>query len=769
MDNGNNSSFNLKQDQPTPQVNQPMPEMNQQTYGQAPQMNQQAYGQPSQMNQPVYGQTPQMNQPVYNQPQAPMGGGNGGSGQPPKVKKPLTGGKLAGIIAGGVAAVAAIVCGVIFIPKLFRTDKEVVIDAFNASFQTEVVETNTDDALGSQEIEKKLRDNGGEISVVFNLNEIDGVKGNATVNINEIYNPIDKLVNYTINAAAEGKDVFAFNLIGEQDNTYIEFVNLIDGYFMLPNNDMDGAINSSFLGELLREEDVTIPDINVDYFSDGSDEVNVPANINSDYVKAFEKLWDSMEYKKQGNAKIDVNGTTVKAKEYTVTLKEENIEETFATMFDGVLQAALADPSALEDSGLTAADYEAALKQVKAMIPSLITGDFVLNVYIKDDKVVKCTSSDDISLYGMKFGYDFYVDIDENNVSGKLNFDVMGEKAGISFEVKDMKSNPNGKFSVFAPDNYIDLTFTSNVENTDTAKKANLDMSLVYNSDELMTIKLNCDGNKTDHSFNVSGNMTMPKDNSSMDFNMSGEVTDIVKGTSYSWVIDNMNISIDGSVVVGMDGRIDVDTTNNVAVAHDASKKIYEVATLTQNDFINILSDNEQMLNNYLQDLGISGSSKEDTESTKEESSNNDNNVDGPKILRAGDTEIEILKSYAGTKCTFNDEYYISFADDNQSISIDYTLYNNYDASELVQNGFYQEESSGDGDIDEINVEKTLSDSSKVVYSYTKRGDAIPYVTAYIVKQIGEDCLAVSVYVYGEEISSDELAEILADANFKVK
>ena len=33
----------------------------------------------------------------------------------------MTKGKLAAIISGGVAAVAAVVCGVIFLPKLFAT------------------------------------------------------------------------------------------------------------------------------------------------------------------------------------------------------------------------------------------------------------------------------------------------------------------------------------------------------------------------------------------------------------------------------------------------------------------------------------------------------------------------------------------------------------------------------------------------------------------------------------------------------------------------
>ncbi len=753
MDNGSNSSFSLKQDSPT--GSQP-----------TPQANQQAYSQPQDMNQQVYGQPQQMNQQVYNQPQAPMGGGNGGLGNPPKTKKPMSGGKLAGIILGGVAVVAAIVCGVIFIPRLLKTDKEVVIDAFNAAFQSEVVEADTDDVLGSEEIEKKLHDNGGKVSAVFTVTEMGGVSGNATFNVSEIYNPIDKLVNYTISAAADGKDVFTCNLISEQDNTYIEFANMIDGYFMLPNNNIGGAISSSFIGELLREENVTIPDISIDPFADDYDEVSASASINSQYVSAFEKLWDETEYKKQGNAKIDVNGSTVKAKEYTVTVQEENIEEALVAAFDSASQT---NPDALAESGLTAEQYEATVNQLKAMIPSFITGDFVLYVYIKDGKIVKCTSKDDTSLYGVRLGYDFYMDLDENNVAGMFTFKVMDESVGISFEVKDRKGSPNGKISVFVPDNYIDLTFTSTVENTDAAKTANVDMHLTHNNEELMIMNLKCEGNNADNSFSVNGTMTIPEGDYSAEFIMSGKFVDIVKGTSYGVVLDKIYFSTDGTIGINMNGRIDVDTTNNAAVAHDGSKKIYEVATLTQDAFLDIIKDNEQLINDYLTIWGSSGVINEEPESTEAESSN-DNNLDGAKILKSGDAEVEILNSYAGTKCTYNDEHYISFADDSQDINIDYTLYEDYSANELVQNGFYQEAPSGDGDIDEIDVEKTLKDSSKVVYSYTKReNNGRSYVSAYIAKQIGEDCIAVTVFVYDEVISSDELIEILADANFKVK
>ena len=77
------------------------------------------------MGQAPMGQAP-MGAPMGQPPMgmAPMGApmGQPPAGKPkkqkaPKVKKPMTGGKIAAIITGSVALVAAIVCAIIFLPK----------------------------------------------------------------------------------------------------------------------------------------------------------------------------------------------------------------------------------------------------------------------------------------------------------------------------------------------------------------------------------------------------------------------------------------------------------------------------------------------------------------------------------------------------------------------------------------------------------------------------------------------------------------------------
>ena len=120
-------------------------------FGQQPQPGMNGmYGQPMQpdMNG-MYGQPmqPDMNG-MYGQQVPPNMGGK----KPKKPKKPMTKGKLAAIIGGSVAAIAAVVCGVIFLPKIFKSDKEVVLDAMEETFKGYCNESVLEDKIGADDI-----------------------------------------------------------------------------------------------------------------------------------------------------------------------------------------------------------------------------------------------------------------------------------------------------------------------------------------------------------------------------------------------------------------------------------------------------------------------------------------------------------------------------------------------------------------------------------------------------------------------------------------
>lgn len=817
MDNNYNNGI---PEQATPNTETAQPDMNQQTYGQQtqpeipqtdtvqpepygmpqPDMGQQMNGQQAQfdMNGQMYGQQaqPDMNQQMNGQqaqfgmnqqiPQAsPVNAGNGGGKppKPPKVKKPMTGGKLAGIICGGIAVVAAIVCGVIFIPKLFKTDKEVVIDAFEATLNVEMEDVYLDDVLGLSDIQNKLQESGGTMHVDFGIVEAAGTDFNMNLVIDEVYNPVDKLIEYSIETLAYGDTLMKVNLFGDETNTYVELEDIIDGYFMVPNDDPLGALCSSFLGDELEDAEVVAMSgaFQLDYFdNDSSDEDAM--DINSGYVSAVEELWDKAEFKKQGNAKIDVNGKTVTAKEYTVTLKEENIENAFVSIFDGVKQTYADDPSLLENSGMDYATFDATITQVQAMIPSLISGDFVVKVYIKDKKVVKITSADQISLYGVSMSYDFFLDMDDNDVQGALSFNLMGETLEYSFEAHDLKGNANGKLAVSADGETVELVYNSTVDNTDAAKNVKFNFGILDNGDNIFSIDGESRFNKADNSFTVDITLTDGIDD--VKLSISGKLTDINKGISYKIAVDEILLTVDDETVK-MNMECVVDTSANTPKKYDSSKKVYELATLTQTEFESILDENGSLITNWMQKvikneifsyiytIYDNPAPAEPWDTDPGATGPEVTNPQGDMIIEDGDVRVHILESLPGLKCTYEGAYYVVFEDDNFEYEAVYSIYEDMTAEELVKLYFYYDEDTANdaGAVDELDSGLTLSDGSKVYYSFSKRGtDANSYtVKSIYAKDLGNGaCIIAEVSVNGHDVTSAELGEALLDKNFEL-
>ncbi|MCM1083272.1 MAG: hypothetical protein NC428_07325 [Clostridium sp.] len=797
--------------QPQP-YGMPQPDMSQQMYGQQaqpntsrqmygqqaqPNMSQQMYGQQAQpnMSQQMYGQQaqPNMNQQVPQAQPVNAGGGNG-SGKPPKppkVKKPMTGGKLAGIICGGIAAVAAIVCGVIFIPKLFRTDKEVVIDAFEATLVTDTENVYMEDTLGLSEIQSKLQESGGTIRMNFGIDDVEGVNAEGvnveSVNIDlgfaieEVYNPVDKLIEYSIEAFGDGDSLIKLNYFGDETNTYVEFENIIDGYFMIPNDDPIGALASSCFGdELDAAELAELSSVfQLDYFgTDSSDGTTV--DINSGYVNAVEELWDKAEFEKQGNAKIDVNGKTVTAKEYTVTLREENIENAFVSIFDGVKETYENDPDLLDSTGMDYATFEATIAQAQQMIPSLISGDFVVKVYIKDKEVVKITSADDISLYGVSMSYDFFLDIDDNDIQGAMTFDIMGEAMNISFEAHDLQGNANGKAVMSVEGDTVEFVYNSTVDDTDAASNVKYNCDVLENGDTIFSINGEKSVNKSDNSFHAS--MTMGDEFDEIAINISGKLTDINKGVSFKLVIDEITLDFDEDIVVKMNMEYAVDTSANTARKYDSSKKVYELATLTETEYENLIDENNDLIMNWLEKLMDNAfintlldvftvyPDEENFDNSDLDESVATNTVDD-MIIEDGGIRIRILESLPGLTCTYDGITYAIFNDDNNDYDVTYMIFAGMEPRELVDLYFEELDVDAEDAVVELDSELTLSDGSTVYYSFQKGGtDEFSYGSQGVyAKDLGNGaCVVAAVFVIGHDVTSAELGEVLLDKNFEL-
>ena len=592
------------------------PGMNQTMYGQAPGMGQTMYGQAPGANQTMYGQTafgqnPGMDQTMYGQ--APYGTDYSSLGQglqpagkkqklkkPKKPKKPMTKGKIAGIIAGSTAGVAAVVCGVIFIPKLFQSPKEVVLDAVENTFGISSDTNNVEnDKYGINETFNEYWLNGGDMNITVTVDgSTYGVSDTMALAVDSAYDPNAKLANCDVSLLYNGTDVASLDLIGTENTTYFQIPGLINGYFSFPN-DLSTLLTSPMLSGV--DIPVDFPTTTINYFEQSEQLAENGADLNSGYVNAFETLWDNVSVDKKGKKKIEVNGETVKATKYVVTVEEEDIEKAVQNALEGVLEMAEEDAALLEEQGLTAEDLELLMSQFD--VKSLITGDFSFNVYVKDDKVVKIEASDTATIMYVKLDYDFYLDIDDNNISCELSLSVPMAETSVKFGffINDLKGNTNGQFYVTADDENYDLSFDSVRTERGTAVSRNFTYSLNGNGVSVIKGSFDITTDSADNSFDI--DLSLMADGEEMEIIVSGAITDFVPGQSFAISIDKISFGVEGSDTIEFALDYSVNTGSSSAHNIDSSIPVYNLETMTQEEFEAIIVDNTGLIMQWTSDF----------------------------------------------------------------------------------------------------------------------------------------------------------------------
>ncbi len=743
-----------------PQFGQPMNGMPQQ-----PQFGQPMGGMPQQpqFGQPMGGmpQQPQFGQPMGGMNMQPYGQPSMGGGKPPKVKKPLSKGAIGGIIGGGVALIALIVCAIIFLPKLFPSDKEVVVNAFEATFGLES-NSSTDDIIGLQEIADKFATTGGvrEFSMELSANAT-GESMNVGAGFVETIDVQNKLANSDWTVSMNGEDFINVSMVVDETNTYFQVPELISGYFSLPNENIFQALENSELGQAMGLEGMGMPEFNMAdmYFNLATS--TSTTELNSEYVAIYEELWDSITYEKQGKAKIDVNGNTVTAKEYFITVPKDSMKKAISDMWDVAVAEAASNPAALAELGMDAATFQSTMSSYSSMITSLIKNDLVIKVYVKDKKIVKIICGDELSLYGVTLGYDFNLDIDDTNASGVLNFDVMGETAGIKFNAENIDTAPSGKITVFATGEVIDVNFKTTDNSSDSKEAYDIYCDVVYNGTTYVTADIKSNYDKGTNAFD--GTMTFDiKDAGQIKAEYAGALKDVKKGEAYTIELSKCDILADGEKMMGMTAKIKIDTTTHDAKGIDTSLPVYDITTLTETDFESIVTENEALITEWLEaNSDIFGSTViEPTEPA--EPAEPDEPEEDDMILEAGGKKVEILGCIDGFALDYVSDFYISYSTEAYSY-VEYSLYEGWTVEEVVDfiyipdENVYAQETGG----------HTMEvDGETICYSYAQYDSFGSTESSYMfAKEIGDGVvLCVSVCIYDDDESTTYTKEMLAEA-----
>ena len=576
----------------------------------------------------------------------------------------------------------------------------------------------------------------------------------------------NKLANSDWTVSMDGENFINASMVVDETNTYFQLPDMINGYFSLPNENIFQELENSELGQAMGLEGMGMPEFNMAdmYFNLATS--TAATEINSEYVVIIEELWDSIIYEKQGKAKIDVNGETVTATEYYITVPQKNMKDAIKDLWDVAVQEIASDPAALAELGMDAATFESAMGSYSSVFTSLIQNDLVIKVYVKDKKIVKIVCGDELSLYGATIGYDFSMDIDDENASGALNFDVMGETAGIKFDVENLDTAPSGKVTVFASGEVYDVNFKTTDNSSDSKDSYDVYCDVVYNGTTYVSADIKANMDKSSNAFD--GTIVLDiKDAGEIKADFAGGLKDINKGVGYTAELTKCDLFADGEKMMGMTAKLKIDTSTHDAKGIDTSLPVYDVTTLTEADFDSIITENEALINEWLdanQDI-FGSTTVEPTEPAEPEEPEEED-----MILEAGRTKVEILGCIDGFALDYVSDWYISFVTEEYSY-VEYSLYEGWTAEEVV-NYIYVPEN--DVLAQETGGHTMEVDGETIYYSYVQYMSFDMTFSSYMfAKEIGDGvvlCTSVGIYDDDEPVTytKEMLAETITSKYYKI-
>ena len=656
------------------------------------------FAQINQQNMQQFGGS-QFNQPVNNVPQT-----GGKAKKAKKPKKPLSGGAIAGIITACAAVVALVVCGIIFLPKMFKSPKEKVKAAFEKTFD------KSDEAL---EFNKKLLEEGGEIKVGFKTDEVGGQSFPAEFNLGMIYAPKDKLANSDVSIKLSGDNILVIKLIGTEDETYISVPDLIKGYFALPNKDFGNAFANSPLGQAMGVDASQFQNVSFDYF-------NISLEQGSDSKTILDKIWDKSEVKKDGKKSVSVNGKTVKAKKYIVTIpKDAILDELEATLN--------------EYMGDYAAQYGLSTSDLRTALSTVLGGDIVANVYVKDDKVVKIECKNESGM----INYNIWLDYDSDAITGEAVLSAMGEQISLKLDIKDPEGNPNGTLTLAAGGTSIVAKFDATVVDKSDEKSADINLEVAQDANVLFK-----------GSVSVSENL---KNKTASNIDSSEAVYDICIMTEEDFttlIQDNM----------------------------------YAI-----NEWVTKISQNEilsQIFGNYGGDIIDYDDLDDDDDVDDNDDDDDDISEDDMTLETYNGDKVTILGSLPGFECTYACDYFIDFGVKDYSASIEYEVLDDswYNSAEEVANDMYipEDDDYSTYEIVEQEIATPLNFEDGTVYGskvhYIQKNDdwSSEAVNFMFVREIKQGLyIQVYVNVYPESdmfnSSMEDLVKVISSEYYTVE
>ena len=427
----------------------------------------------------------------------------------------------------------------------------------------------------------------------------------------------------------------------------------------------------------------------------------------------------------------------------------------------------------------------------KRQVPSVIKHDLCVKVYVKGKRAVKITCSDKINILNMvKIDYDFWLDAGKDDLSGNLSFDVSDTSVGVKFEAHDISGNTYGNVKAFAGDKEIGLDFTKDVvESGDTVTtKVKISASSYLSVDWEKTF------NKADNTFENTVNANIVGADTYV-FNYKGAYKDINKGVGYTVAIDSFELKAANQTLCN--GSIDttIDTSKISVQEMDASKKVYDLATMTEDDlqtfgeesqklmdawverlsdntaFVNLIDalnslfgTNSDLLNQVEEDID------EDTATYSDADFSDDNTdeitLDNASVMTYdGSAKYKIKGCIDGFNFEYANEYGVMFETEQVS-TIQYGLYTAESASDALDSVYYDMSNIDSYEILDTQLNQTAKVEDKDVLYNVQTYNAFQMkcmdVTAVIEVEPGVFLsMEASIYLDDDDYTVEQLLQAL--------
>ena len=507
-------------------------------------------------SQDIYGANASFNQP----------------GGPGNMKKGLSK-KGKTILFSILGAVLLVGLALFLIFGVFYTPKKRLKKAMEANKQTDYCYFNTpfDEVLGTGDIIKTFEEKGGSAEIRVGFNDIDGstrfegIGFGGKVNIDR--NAKKLSCDFTID---DEEKIVAFDgqLIADEDMTYLTIKDILDGYIAFDNKDFGEKFKNSFLAQ----EDAfkgldELPIKDLDYFS----ETGFLQRNNGFYSGISEKFWEASEVKTSGSETLDLGGKSVKCKTYKVTIKKDDAKRILDESIEEYMEEILSDENAsdyLNSAGVS--DPEELKAQIKALFDTMITEDIIYKAYVKGGHVVGYTAEGSLNLMGTPVKYDLMI-----KNTGDKNVTASGETS-LVITIQGVAINMYAKYGSTADGNTINSYFNGKISLAGTAITMDIDQKFDTSTGKL----------------DISGNMTS-SGQELMTISGNGNITDIVKGKSFTYSLDHLTLTSNGRQAFDMNVKCKVSTEANVE-SLDSSKRVINVFQVSKSEFDQFIKDNEK-------------------------------------------------------------------------------------------------------------------------------------------------------------------------------